>query len=93
MKILVTGGAGYIGSHAVRELLKRGHEVVILDTLELGNRKLVPADVKLFVGNTSDVTLLDNLLEKEKPEAVMHFAAYKAAGDRLNTRTSIFVIT
>lgn len=90
MKVLVTGGAGYIGSHTVKALLQHGYEVVVLDSLELGSRRLVPSNVKLIVGNIGDVTTLDNLFEREKPEAVFHFAAYKAPGESVEQPDKYF---
>lgn len=74
-KILVTGGAGYIGSHAARQLLKSGYEVVVLDNLSAGKRKNVPEAAKFVEGDLSDVSLLNDLFAGEKFEAVMHFAA------------------
>lgn len=82
MKVLVTGGAGYIGSHTVRELLQRGYEVVVLDTLEYGHTQAV-AGVPLIQGDTGDAALLDNLFKEHQPDAVMHFAAYKAPGESM----------
>ena len=82
MKVLVTGGAGYIGSHTVRALLENNHDVVVLDTLELGNKQAVKG-VKLWQGSFTDEALLDRLFEQEKPEAVVHFAAYKAPGESM----------
>ncbi len=82
MKVLVTGGAGYIGSHTVRALLENNHDVVVLDTLELGNKQAVKG-VKLWQGSFTDEALLDLLFEQEKPEAVVHFAAYKAPGESM----------
>lgn len=88
MKVLVTGGLGYIGSHTCVELLKEGHEVVILDNLsnskkevqekieELANKKLT-----LYIGNMIDKDLLDEIFTKEKIDAVIDFAAYKAVGE------------
>ncbi|HYP40292.1 MAG TPA: UDP-glucose 4-epimerase GalE [Chloroflexia bacterium] len=83
MKVLVTGGAGYIGSHTVRELVNRGHEAIVLDTLESGRRELAEraGASRLIVGSTSDRSLLDSIFAEEQPQAVMHFAAYKAAGE------------
>lgn len=83
MKILVTGGAGYIGSHTVRELIKLNHEVVVLDSLELGHSQLVRAAgaTKLVQANTADAAALDKLFGQEQIEAVIHFAAYKNAGE------------
>ncbi|MBD1928448.1 UDP-glucose 4-epimerase GalE [Trichocoleus sp. FACHB-90] len=81
--ILVTGGAGYIGTHAVLALLKAGYEVVVLDNLVYGHRELVEnvLKVELVVGDTSDRALLDNLFATRNIAAVMHFAAYIAVGE------------
>lgn len=93
MKVLVTGGAGYIGSHTVRELVEGGHEVTILDTLELGYRQAVAAlgmADKLVVGDTSDGALLDKIFQEHKPEAVIHFAAYKNPGESVKNPSKYF---
>jgi UDP-glucose 4-epimerase len=82
MRILVTGGAGYIGSTTARLLRDRGHHVVILDSLELGYRQSAE-EIPLVVGNTRDTALVAQLLRDEKLEAVVHFAAYKAAGESM----------
>ncbi|MEI2577994.1 UDP-glucose 4-epimerase GalE [Scytonema sp. PRP1] len=81
--ILVTGGAGYIGSHAVLALKGAGYEVVVLDNLSNGHRELVEEvlQVKLIVGDTSDRALLDNIFTTHNITAVMHFAAYIAVGE------------
>ena len=81
--ILVTGGAGYIGSHAVLALQQAGYEVIVLDNLSYGHRELVEdvLKVKLIVGDTSDLTLLDQLFATHNIAAVMHFAAYIAVGE------------
>jgi UDP-glucose 4-epimerase len=81
--ILVTGGAGYIGSHAVLALQKAGYEVIVLDNLSYGHRELVEdvLHVKLIVGDTSDRTLLDQIFANHNIAAVMHFAAYIAVGE------------
>ncbi len=84
--ILVTGGAGYIGSHAVLILKKAGYNVIILDNLSYGHREIVEdvLQVKLVVGDTSDRVLLDHLFTTYKIDAVMHFAAYIAVGESVN---------
>jgi UDP-glucose 4-epimerase len=82
-KVLVTGGAGYIGSHAVLALKDAGHEVVILDSLEYGHPELVEKvlQAEMVVGSTLDRDLLDRLFQTHKIDAVMHFAAYIAVGE------------
>jgi len=81
--ILVTGGAGYIGSHTVLALKQAGYEVVILDNLVYGHRDLVEQvlQVELIEGDTSDRTLLDNLFQSRHFAAVMHFSAYAYVGE------------
>ncbi|MDJ0680417.1 MAG: UDP-glucose 4-epimerase GalE [Xenococcaceae cyanobacterium MO_167.B52] len=81
--ILVTGGAGYIGSHATLALKKAGYGVVVLDNLSYGHRELIENVVhaELIVGDTSDRALLDKLFANHKIAAVMHFAAYIAVGE------------
>jgi UDP-glucose 4-epimerase len=82
-KILVTGGAGYIGSHAVLALKQAGYDVVILDNLVYGHQDLVDRvlQVELVVGDTSDRPLLDRLFATHDIAAVMHFAAYAYVGE------------
>jgi UDP-glucose 4-epimerase len=80
MRILVTGGAGYIGSHTVKFLLARGHDVRVLDNLALGHRAAVPAN-RLTVADLSDIPAVDQLLLNHRIEAVVHFAAFAAVGE------------
>jgi len=75
MAILVTGGAGYIGSHTVLELLAAGEKVVVLDNLSTGFRTAVPDDVPLILGDFGDEDLVTELLAKHDIEAIIHFAA------------------
>jgi UDP-glucose-4-epimerase GalE len=80
MRILVTGGAGYIGSHTVKQLLARGHGVTVFDNLSAGHRAAVPAE-RLVVGDLRDVDHLDHLLVVNRIEAVVHFAAHCYVGE------------
>lgn len=81
--ILVTGGAGYIGSHAVLALKRANYEVVVLDNLVYGHRELVEKvlQVELIVGDTNDRKLLDQLFATHSISAVMHFSAYAYVGE------------
>ena len=75
MRLLVTGGAGYIGSHVTRQLVEAGHQVVVLDNLSTGFRQAV-LGVELVVGDLADVDLLDGLFAKHGFDAALHFAAF-----------------
>ncbi|MBD2308407.1 UDP-glucose 4-epimerase GalE [Chroococcidiopsis sp. FACHB-1243] len=85
--ILVTGGAGYIGSHAVLALKRAGYGVVVLDNLVYGHRDLVEQvlQVDLIVGDINDRPLLDELFAKHDIAAVMHFSAYAYVGESVTT--------
>ena len=80
MNILVTGGAGYIGSHTVRELVAGEHRVIVLDNLSRGHVAAVGGAL-LVRGDTSDARLLEEIFKKHKIEAVMHFAASSQVGE------------
>jgi UDP-glucose-4-epimerase GalE len=80
MHILVTGGAGYIGSHAVKLFLERGHEVWVYDSLLYGHRAAVPAD-RLIVGELGETHRIDQVLLEHRIDAVVHFAAFAAVGE------------
>jgi UDP-glucose 4-epimerase len=94
MKVLVTGGAGYIGSHTVGLLRARGDQVVVLDSLELGYRQAIAdqglQDTPIVVGNTRDEDLVRKVLREHGIEAVIHFAAYKAAGESVGNPGKYF---
>ncbi len=79
-RIMVTGGAGYIGSHAVRHFLERGHDVWVFDNLSKGHRKAVPAE-RLLVGDLSETARVDHALLSHRIEAVVHFAAHLDVGE------------
>ncbi|PAE17946.1 UDP-glucose 4-epimerase GalE [Virgibacillus sp. 7505] len=75
MKVLVTGGAGYIGSHAVAMLLEKGHEAVIIDNIITGHAAAADKNAIFYEGDLRDAAFLDDVFTKEKVDAVVHFAA------------------
>lgn len=79
--ILVTGGAGYIGSHAVRRLQKAGHSVVVLDNLSYGHREAIPTDVPFYQVDLFETDRIEEILRKHEIQAVMHFAALISVGE------------
>lgn len=84
MKVLVCGGAGYIGSVCNEYLLDHGHQTVVFDSLELGHKDAVdPRTTELVTGNLADRDLLMNTLVNGKFDAVMHFAAYSLVGESM----------
>lgn len=76
MKILVTGGAGYIGSFMTKRLLERGDEVVVADSLERGHKEAIDQKAKLYVGNLLDKTFVSKVFAENKFDAVINFAGY-----------------
>lgn len=79
--ILVTGGAGFIGSHAVVELLNTGYEVAVIDSLENGYIEFVDKRAKFYEGNVRDEELMDKIFSENDITAVMHFAGYIKVGE------------
>lgn len=75
MAILICGGAGYIGSHAVRAVRALGRDVVVLDNLQTGHRQALPDDVTFVRGDMRDAALLDDLFARHRVDGVLHFAA------------------
>jgi len=82
MAVLVTGGAGYIGSHTVALLIQQQRDVVVLDSLELGTKSRI-GTVPFFQGNISDERLIEKICKKHDITEVIHFAAYKAVGESM----------
>ena len=78
LKVLVTGGAGYIGSHMVFALLDVGHQPVILDDFSTGHDALIAPNVPVYRGNVGDSDVTDKLFAEHSFDAVMHFAAFTA---------------
>lgn len=81
MNVLVVGGAGYIGSHCVRQLIVAGHRPVVADNLVFGHRAAVPEDVPFYSVNLGNESEIGKILRKEKIDLVMHFAAYAYVGE------------
>lgn len=82
-RYLVTGGAGFVGSHTVAALLDRGDEVVVLDSLSTGHRAAVLPGARLVVGDLDDAGLVNELLGSQPWDAVLHFAALSLVGDSM----------
>jgi UDP-glucose 4-epimerase len=90
MKILVTGGAGYVGATTVRSLLAGGHDVAVYDNLCKGHREALPAEVPLIVADVADRHALDSIFRQYQPEAVLHFAAFIEAGESMKEPERFF---
>lgn len=92
MKILVAGGAGYIGSCTTEYLLDHGHEVVVFDSLVKGHREAVDPRVRRFVhGDLADRDLVFKVLQEEKPEGIIHFAAFIEVGESMKDPGKYFI--
>ena len=91
MKVLVTGGAGYIGSHTVIELIDNGYDVVIVDNFSNSKpividklKKITGKEIKFYELDVRDKDKLSNVFKKENIDAVIHFAGYKAVGESVS---------
>jgi len=76
MKILLTGGAGYIGSHVLLSIIENKHEVVVIDDLSTGNKNLIPDNVKFINSNINNAEKISNVLMKENFDLLLHFAGF-----------------
>ena len=85
MKILVTGGAGYIGSVVAEQLVEAGESVVVFDSLYQGHRAAVHPDAIFVRGDLADRAAVDAVLSRHRPEAVMHFASHTLVGESMHT--------
>ncbi|MCB8944811.1 MAG: UDP-glucose 4-epimerase GalE [Ardenticatenaceae bacterium] len=83
MKVLVTGGAGYIGSATVEQLIEAGEEVVVFDNLYQGHKAAVHPDAIFVQGDLADKTAVSNLLHKHRPDGIMHFASHTLVGESM----------
>lgn len=89
-KILVTGGAGYIGSHTVKKLVEDNFDVVVVDNLESGHREAVDKNAKLEVADLADKEKIKIIFQKYQPDAVIDFAAYLAVGESMENPKKYF---
>ena len=90
MGVLVTGGAGYIGSVAVEDLANRGEQVVVLDNLVYGHREAVTEGVPLYEGSIGDKSLIEQILSEHDIDACMHFSAYAYVGESVEKPAKYF---
>lgn len=90
MSVLVLGGAGYIGSHAVHQLLDEGYDVAVVDNLGTGHRDAVPEAVRFYEGDIRDKAFLNQVFEKEAVEGVFHFCAYSLVGESVQKPLEYF---
>jgi UDP-glucose 4-epimerase len=81
--VLVTGGAGYVGSHAVRRLAQKGYQVAVFDNLSKGHRWAVPQDVPLVVGDVADTAQVAIAIRQYRVTAILHFAAFSLVGESM----------
>jgi UDP-glucose 4-epimerase len=90
MSILVLGGAGYIGSHAVDQLINQGNDVVVVDNLLTGHRNAIHNDARFYEGDVRDKAFLQSVFEKEKIDGVIHFAASSLVGESVEKPLKYF---
>ncbi|MDN3428477.1 UDP-glucose 4-epimerase GalE [Microbacterium sp. APC 3898] len=90
MSVLVLGGAGYIGSHAVHQLIDRGANVIVVDNLETGHRQAVHPEAVFYEGDIRNAEFLDSVFKKEKIDEVLHFAANSLVGESMENPLKYF---
>jgi len=90
MKVFVTGGAGYIGSVVVAQLVAAGHDVIVYDNLSKGHREAVAPSAQFVLGDVGDRAALEAAFDRHRPEAVMHFAAWIEAGESMREPERFF---
>ncbi|MGD8586881.1 MAG: UDP-glucose 4-epimerase GalE [Chloroflexota bacterium] len=83
MRVLVTGGAGYIGSVVVRELVSRGEDVLVLDNLSQGHRSAIPPGVRFYEVDLADKPAVEEIMASGKPDAIVHFASNTLVGESM----------
>jgi UDP-glucose 4-epimerase len=90
MRVLVLGGAGYIGSHAVYQLIDKGHEVLVIDNLETGHKKAIHPDATFYHGDIRDIDFLREVFSNEEIDGVLHFAANSLVGESMENPLKYF---
>ncbi|MGM0903644.1 MAG: UDP-glucose 4-epimerase GalE [Bacillota bacterium] len=90
MSVLVLGGAGYIGSHAVYQLIDQGEDVVVIDNLETGHRKAIHPQATFYEGDIRELDFLTFVFKKESVDAVLHFAANSLVGESMQKPLKYF---
>jgi UDP-glucose 4-epimerase len=90
VRILVTGGAGYIGSVVTRELVQAGHQVIVYDNLRRGHRQALPGEAELCIGDVGERTALEAVFRRQTIDAVMHFAAVIEVGESMKAPERYF---
>ncbi|SDB82136.1 UDP-glucose 4-epimerase [Pelagirhabdus alkalitolerans] len=90
MNVLVLGGAGYIGSHAVYQLIEKNHHVIVIDNLSTGHRDAIHPDAQFYPGDIRDINFLHEVFENEQIDAVIHFAANSLVGESMEDPLKYF---
>ena len=90
MSVLVLGGAGYIGSHAVDQLIHRGYDVLLVDNLGTGHKAAIHNKAKFYEGDIRDKAFLENVFNSENIEGVFHFCAYSLVGESVEKPLTYF---
>ncbi|MFA6627806.1 MAG: UDP-glucose 4-epimerase GalE [Bacilli bacterium] len=90
MKICVCGGAGYIGSHCVKMLIKRGYSVVVVDNLSTGHLEAIDPQTKVYIGDIRDRSFISGVFQEESVDAVIHFCAKSLVGESMNDPLAYF---
>ena len=90
MSVLVLGGAGYVGSHAVYQLIDQGKDVVVIDNLQTGHEKAVHPDATFYEGDIRDIEFLRQVFDHESIESVIHFAANSLVGESMEIPLTYF---
>ncbi|OZU88282.1 UDP-glucose 4-epimerase GalE [Virgibacillus indicus] len=90
MSVLVLGGAGYIGSHAVYQLIDQGENVIVVDNLETGHKEAIHPEAVFYQGDIREIDFLRSVFEKESIDAVIHFAAYSLVGESMEKPLKYF---